>query len=214
VFFVPVGEDFEIRWFTPLVEVDLCGHATLASAHLLFNEMGYLNKKINFDSPRSGMLTVTRENDLLALNFPSDDIQICDLLPELASSMNILPQEVYKGKTDYMLIYHNEEEIRQICPNFYKLSHIKARGFIVTAKGNEVDFVSRFFGTGVGVNEDPVTGSAHTTLTPYWSSRLNKKILTAKQLSPRGGFLICENLNDRVSIKGKSITYLEGTITV
>jgi PhzF family phenazine biosynthesis protein len=210
-FFISNGADYELRWFTPLEEVDLCGHATLATAHVIFNHLGYSREKIKFHS-RSGELTVRQENDMLVLNFPADNTRKVEIVEELYNGFGKKPLEMFKGKTDYMLVYESQKEIENIKPDFNLIEKSKARGVIVTAKGDEVDFVSRFFAPLVGINEDPVTGSAHTTLIPYWAEKLGKKELTAMQLSKRRGKLFCKLINGRVEIAGNAVTYLEGSI--
>jgi len=205
---------FLIRWFTPAVEVDLCGHATLATAYVLFNHEGVDGNVVHFYSYRSGKLTVTRDGDKLTMNFPSDVFGEVELTKELAAGFNIKPKTAYKGKTDFMLVYENEKDITDIIPDFNLISKVEARGIIVTAKGNEVDFVSRFFAPQVNVNEDPVTGSAHTTLTPFWCGKLNKKELSAIQLSPRKGYLSCKYLGERIEISGQCRLYLIGEIYI
>ena len=211
-FYVPEGDDFEIRWFTPTVEVALCRHATLASAHVMFEYYGYSKDRINFYS-KSGVLTVTKSNDLLTLNFPTDTIEKVTQVPDdLIEALKKQPSEIYKGKTDYMVVFDSQKDIENIAPDLKLLSTIKARGVMVTAKGDKVDFVSRFFGPQSGIDEDPVTGSAHTTLIPYWAKKLNKDVLTAQQLSARKGDLWCKLLGDRVEISGKTKTYLIGEI--
>ncbi len=211
-FYVKKGDRYELRWFTPAVEVDLCGHATLAAAFVLFKFENHHENIIHFDSLRSGILTVTKDGPLLKLNFPTDEINPVELTEELTGAFNIKPAFAFKGKTDYMLVFENEAQIREIIVNYSAISKLKARGVIITAKGDNVDFVSRFFAPAAGVNEDPVTGSAHTSLTPYWSDRLGKTDLTAIQLSARKGFLQCRYLNDRVEIKGEAQLYLIGEI--
>lgn len=213
-FLVKKNDCYEIRWFTPKVEVDLCGHATLASAHVLFNYYEKETTQLNFHSHLSGSLSVTKKENLLTLNFPSDQINRIETPQILIDSLGLVPIESYKGKTDFMFVFENQHQIEQLSPDFNKLIKIGGRGVIVTAKGNEVDFVSRFFGPQVGINEDPVTGSAHTTLIPYWSKKLNKNDLLAQQLSERKGLLYCENLGDRVKIGGNAVTYLVGEIEV
>jgi len=213
-FLVPKGDDYEIRWFTPAVEVELCGHATLASAHVLFEHTNHPNEKIIFHSRVRGELTVTKDDRFLTLDFPADTIKKVDAPENLLKAFNIKPWECYKGKTDFMLIYSSQEEIEQIEPDFNLILLSGARGVIVTAKGNDTDFVSRFFAPEAGINEDPVTGSAHTTLTPYWSEKTGKKVLTAKQISKRQGDLKCELFGDRVKITGKAVTYLIGEIEI
>jgi predicted PhzF superfamily epimerase YddE/YHI9 len=213
-FVVPVGENYEIRWFTPTVEVDLCGHATLASAYVLFNELGFGRDQINFISHRSGPLSVTKDGSVLALNFPVDSLTELSLKPEFATGLSKGPRAVFKGKTDYLFVYNTEAEILSLEPDFEVLKTHPVRGIIVTAPGETTDFVSRFFGPACGVNEDPVTGSAHTTLTPYWSEVLGKTALTARQLSQRTGSLTCKLLGDRVEIAGEAVLYLRGEINI
>lgn len=213
-FFVWSNDHFDIRWFTPTTEVDLCGHATLASAYVLFHEESFKGNQITFQSKRSGSLTVYRDGNLLTLDFPADEVTPAELTKELTGGFNLKPLEAYKGKTDYMLVFNNEEEIKNLQPDFQKIAKVNARGIIVTARGNEVDFVSRFFGPAASVNEDPVTGSAHTTLAPYWSEKLAKKELTAIQLSERKGYLKCTYLGERVKISGECRLYLKGEIFI
>ncbi len=213
-FVVKNNDEYHIRWFTPTIEVDLCGHATLATAHVLFNHENYFQKEINFLSPRSGKLKVSQQDDLMTLNFPADIIESTELFPDLTAGFNFKPIEAIKGKTDYMLVFENEAQIFNIKVDFQIISKIDARGIIVTAKGDTVDFVSRFFGPQSGIDEDPVTGSAHTTLTPYWAKKLGKNELSAIQLSKRKGYLKCKLLNDRVEISGQAITYMIGEIDV
>ena len=212
-FIIDQGDTFSIRWCTPKVEVDLCGHATLASSHVIFNHLKYPKKILRFTS-RSGILEVRQEGDLLILNFPSDMPQKGCLGRSVTDSLGMDPVEILKGKTDYMLVYENQAQIEALDPDFGRLGKANVRGIIVTAKGNDSDFVSRFFGPAVGINEDPVTGSAHTNLIPYWSARLGKKEMTAIQLSERRGHLQCKDLGERVEIGGKAVTYLVGEITV
>ena len=212
-FLVPDGSQFEIRWFTPELEVDLCGHATLASAYVLFEEEGHLGNKIDFISPRSGPLSVEKsETGILILDFPADELEQVDTYHELNQAIGKEPIETWKGKTDYMLVYSSQEEIENIKPNFLMLNEVKARGVIVTAPGQEFDFVSRFFAPQSGINEDPVTGSAHTSLIPYWSEKLGKVNLSARQISPRGGNLVCQYQPPRVKIGGSAVLYLTGEI--
>lgn len=213
-FIVPARNEYEIRWFTPTVEVDLCGHATLASAYVLFNELSFGGDQINFISHRSGPLSVTKIGTILALNFPVDTLSELPLSPAFAIGLSEAPVKVFKGKTDYLFVYNSEAEILALQPDFEALKAHPVRGIIVTAPGETTDFVSRFFGPACGVNEDPVTGSAHTTLTPYWSSVLGKTELTARQLSHRTGDLNCKLLGDRVEIAGEAVLYLRGEIQV
>lgn len=213
-FIVPNGNEVEIRWFTPTVEVDLCGHATLASAYVLFNELGFAGDQILFMSPRSGPLSVSKNGPILALNFPVDSLTELPVQVVHAIGLSQTPRLVFKGKTDYLFIYNTEAEIVALQPDFEALKSHDVRGIIVTAPGENTDFVSRFFGPACGVNEDPVTGSAHTTLTPYWAGVLEKTELTARQLSQRTGDLTCKLLGDRVEIAGEAVLYLRGEIEV
>lgn len=213
-FYVKQGERYEIRWFTPKVEVDLCGHATLAAAFVLFNQENHDKDTIHFYSKRSGELTVTRKGNLITLNFPSDIFNQIELTDENTGGFDSKPIEAYKGKTDYMFVFEHEHQIREMKPNLEIISRLEARGVIVTAKGKEVDFVSRFFDPQTNVDEDPVTGSAHTTLTPYWAKKLNKNDLTAIQLSERKGHLQCKYLNERVEISGECRLYMAGEIFI
>lgn len=213
-FTVPVENGFEIRWFTPTVEVDLCGHATLASAFVLINFEGFTENKINFFSKNSGTLTVTKNGDLFTLNFPSDLLQKVENLNQFKNCFAHQPIEAYQGKTDYLLIFENENQIINIKPNFSEIAKINARGIIVSSKSENYDFVSRFFGPNCGVEEDPVTGSAHTSLTPFWAEKLGKTKLKAKQISERGGILECELKNDRILISGSCKAYLIGEIFI
>ncbi|MGE5395543.1 MAG: PhzF family phenazine biosynthesis protein [Candidatus Saccharibacteria bacterium] len=212
-FFISDGKGFHIRWFTPSAEVNLCGHATLATAHVLFNELHCKGETLSFNS-KSGILKVSKVQDMLQLDFPADSIKETAADPVFTAALGFEPKAVYKGRTDYLLLFDSEEIIRAIKPDFKLLSESKARGVIVTAPGSSSDFVSRFFGPNVGVNEDPVTGSAHTTLMPFWAERLHKKQIKAMQLSERGGELWCTLLGDRVLIAGKAVTYLRGQIEI
>lgn len=212
-FFVPEGDHFHIRWFTPKAEVRLCGHATLATAHVLFNELNYQGELLEFES-LSGILTVKKVGDKLQLDFPADLAQEVESIETFTEAFGTKPLQTFKGRTDYMLLFDSEETIQNINPNIQLLLSTNARGVITTAKGNEVDFVSRFFAPAVGVNEDPVTGSAHTTLIPFWTNKLGKTELTALQLSARGGQLWCTLSGDRAFIAGKAVTYLRGEIEI
>lgn len=211
-FYVRQGDQFEIRWFTPTVEVDLCGHATLAAAFVLFNHEHHNTNTVHFFSPRSGALPVTKEGELLTLNFPADVFHPVALSDEITACFDIRPQLAFRGKTDYLLVFEKEDEIRRVTPAFQLISKLEARGVIITSKGDKVDFVSRFFAPQSGINEDPATGSAHTTLTPYWAKQLGKNRLSAIQLSERKGYLQCNYLTDRVEISGQAKLYLIGDI--
>ncbi len=208
-FFVPIENGFHIRWFTPLAEVNLCGHATLASAHVLFHHLNYSEKEVHFKS-RSGILKVKKENSMINLDFPASTLTKIEIPAEVAKAFHIQPLTCFKGRDDYMLVFENENAVLQLKPDFQQLVKAKTRGVICTSKSEKYDFVSRFFAPAVGVNEDPVTGSAHTMLIPYWSKELRKKEMIAKQVSARGGVLHCKNLGERVEIGGKAVTFLVG----
>jgi len=199
-----------IRWFTPAAEVNLCGHATLASAHILFTEENYDGDIIEFMS-KSGILKVSKKGEMLELDFPAELVQPCEISPILEKALGKRPLETYTG-SDMLAVYESEDDIAGFTPDFRMLKELNTRGVIVTAKGKECDFVSRFFGPNVGVDEDPVTGSAHCILTPYWSEKLNKKSLSAKQISARGGSLQCTKEGGRIKIAGKAATYMKGLI--
>lgn len=211
-YFVGEGDTYRLRWFTPAAEVDLCGHATLASAHVLFEHLDFHNPEISFSS-NSGRLKVRKDSGMLNMNFPSSIGEEADPPGELMDALGTGAEEIYKA-SDYMVVLEREEQVRALDPNFFLLNRIETRGIIVTAPGKEYDFVSRFFAPAVGINEDPVTGSAHTMLAPYWSERLGKDELKARQVSRRGGTVYCRMLDDRVEIAGKAVTYLEGTIEI
>jgi len=211
-FFVRGEHGYQIRWFTPETEVDLCGHATLASGFVIFNYYHKQDRLVSFSS-RSGDLTVERKDDLLALNFPSQPPSLCNAPRALLDGLGKQPLEVLSSE-DYVVVFPNEEDIINLRPDFEKLKKIDLRGVIVTAKGNKADFVSRFFAPRVGINEDPVTGSAHCALTPYWAKKLNKNVLRAHQVSSRGGELFCKDLDDRVEIAGHAALFMEGTISI
>ena len=213
-FFVKEKDGYAIRWFTPTLEVDLCGHATLAAAFVLFNYEGHKDAVIHFHSHKSGALPVSRLEDELTLNFPADRYDKIAVSDTLTNCFTIPPALAFRGKTDFLFVYNNEDEIKNLEPRLEAISKLDARGVIVTAKGNHSDFVSRFFAPQSGVNEDPVTGSAHTTLVPYWAAELGKAELTAIQLSARKGYLKCRYLNDRVEISGECRLYLKGEIFI
>jgi PhzF family phenazine biosynthesis protein len=212
-FYVKEGNMYHIRWFTPTVEVDLCGHATLASAFVLFSYESHPGNSLSFISDRSGILNVSRDGDLLTLDFPSDKIEKVEVSAEIKGGFNIQPVMAFRGKSDYLLVYEKESDIRDLIPDFNKISVLNCRGVIVTARGNDVDFVSRFFGPQSGINEDPVTGSAHTTLTPYWAEQLGKSTMKAVQLSARKGYLQCRLNGARVEISGQCRLYMTGHLS-
>ncbi|MFT4851308.1 MAG: PhzF family phenazine biosynthesis protein [Sediminicola sp.] len=211
-FFVDKGDKIHLRWFTPEIEMDLCGHATLATAHCLKSILSYPNDKIIFET-LSGDLTVLVENDLYNLDFPSRMPIISELPETIKKSLNIQPKEVYKSR-DYLLLYDTEQEIEKIKVDrqIFDKINLDPGGVIVTAKGENCDFVSRFFTPQASILEDPVTGSAHCSLIPFWSSRLKKNELNAIQISDRIGKLQCQNKKDRVIISGKAKTYSIGTL--
>ena len=205
---------YGIRWFTPETEVDLCGHATLAAAHVLYNHLKFSGKAISFDS-HSGRLRVEKESDMYWLDFPSQPpkpVKSPKLLPEAIGTMPI-----YTGvNVDLLVLIDGEQIVRKMRPDLEILKRLDVRGVIVTSVSDDerYDFVSRFFAPAVGVPEDPVTGSAHTVLTPFWSKRLDKKDLTARQLSKRGGTLRCSMNGDRVKIGGSAVTFMTGQISI
>ncbi len=209
-FFVPNGNGYHLRWFTPKVEVDLCGHATLASAFVILTSLQPSANSVRFET-KSGLLTVSRQDDLFSLDFPARPAAPCEVYPGLVPALGGDPETILAAR-DYLAIYRSEDEIRALKPDMDMLMGIDRFGVIVTAPGKQVDFVSRFFAPSRGVPEDPVTGSAHCTLIPYWSERLGKSRLRATQVSPRGGELWCENQGDRVTISGKAVRFFEGTI--
>jgi PhzF family phenazine biosynthesis protein len=212
-FFVKKDDVYEIRWFTPTYEIDLCGHATLGSAFVIFELLKAEEKLIKFHSHKSGELAVEKQSDLLVLDFPSRPVSKCEAPDGLVEAIGKQPKEVYKAR-DYFLVYENEREILEIAPDFSKLLEIDAHGFIVTAKGDTADFVSRFFAPEIDIFEDPVTGSAHCNLIPFWAEKLGKTELFARQISARGGELFCELHDDRVKIGGNATLYLKGEIYV
>lgn len=214
-FAVPNGDFYELRWFTPELEVDPCGHATLATAFTIFQYYGHSQNTIRFLSPRNGQLLVSQNADeSMTMNFPTDDLIPTANQEPINKAIGKVPMKTFKGETDYLLIFKSQQDIEALRPNFHLLDQLDCRGVIVSAPGTEVDFVSRFFAPQCGIPEDPVTGSPHTTLTPFWSTQLNKTKLTAKQLSQRGGSLICEYLGNRVKISGKAVCYLVGEIEI
>jgi PhzF family phenazine biosynthesis protein len=209
-FFAPLDGGYKLRWFTPVTEVDLCGHATLAAAHIIFNTLGYSKPVINFKT-RSGELSVTKKGKWLEMNFPACPPVPCEISETLVKGLGQCPVEVLAAD-DYLAIFDSEAVIRAIKPNQALLSQLDLRGVVVSAPGTDVDFVSRFFAPKLGVPEDPVCGSAHCELAPYWANKLGKDSLRAKQVSRRGGNLICEVRGDRVFISGEAVTFMEAEI--
>lgn len=211
-FFIPTGNGFHIRWFTPICEVDLCGHATLASAYVLFNILGHKNDKVEFNS-KSGILTVTKNNEWLVLNFPAQPPVICDIPKEIVKAFDTAPIECLKSE-DFIVVFEREIDIESAKPDMEQLKKLDLRGVIITAKSSRYDFIARFFAPKYGVPEDPVTGSAYTQLAPYWASKIGSKRFSVKQVSSRGGELSCEIVDDRVLISGQAVSYLEGKIKI
>ncbi len=212
-FFVPAGDAFDLRWFTPTKEVDLCGHATLASAHVLFEILDPGRSAATFHT-RSGPLGVGRDGDRISLRLPRREATPCEPPPGLVEGLGRAPDEVLRSR-DYMAVYRSEQEVRALRPHMDRIAALDALGVIATAPGTEVDFVSRFFAPAAGVPEDPVTGSAHSTLVPYWARRLGKTDLHARQISARGGDLLCrDEPPGSVLMSGRAMLYLEGSIRV
>ena len=205
---------YGIRWFTPKYEVELCGHATLAAAKILFDR--YLDRdkdSVSFISAR-GPLSAKKIDEKIYLDFPADFPNEQQLDKKIVAALNSVPKKIFRGQDDYLAIFEREEEIALLTPNLKEISRLEARGVIASAPGTQSDFVSRCFYPSVGVDEDPVTGSAHTLLTPYWEAALSKKKMLARQISARGGQLFCELHGDRVMIGGEAVTYLVGKIYV
>lgn len=211
-FFVQEDDLIHIRWFTPDMEIDLCGHATLASAHVIFNHMHYKNNVINFRYG-GGKLSVKKHKEMLSMDFPAVSSEKDDITDQIVLSLGKKPREVYKAR-DLMVVFDNENEILGLEPDFIEMINIDHLGVIATAPGNTVDFVSRFFAPRAGISEDPVTGSAHCMLIPFWARRLGKNKLDAMQLSKRRGKLKGENKGERVEISGRAVTYLIGEINI
>ncbi len=211
-FFVPANQGFEIRWFTPTVEVNLCGHATLAAAFVLFHELGYGNDNIQFFS-KSGTLHVAKEGDDLVLDFPSQPPEPCAIPQPVSDAFADTIITCLKAE-DYIVVLKNEADVQAAKPNANLLKKLDLRGVVITAKSEKYDFVSRFFAPNYGIEEDPVTGSSFTQLAPYWAKQLGRTKLHARQISKRGGEVCCEVLGERVLIKGKATKYLEGTLTL
>ncbi len=213
-FIVTVGDVYEIRWFTPTAEIDLCGHATLASGYLLLDVLKTATSdRVVFASPRSGRLEVFRHEGRLALDFPSLPAMPCDMVEPLQAALGSRPSATFEA-TNYLAIFESEAELRAISPDFEALKQFHTLGVIVTAPGDEVDFVSRYFVPSFGIDEDPATGSAHCTLTPYWAERLGRTTLRGHQASRRGGDFHCEDRGERVTIGGDCHLYLEGQIEI
>lgn len=211
-FFVKEDSEYHIRWFTPVKEVDLCGHATLATGFVFFKYINPECSRVHFNS-KSGILSVTRDGEHLSLNFPAQPPEPCEAPEALLAGLRKEPSEVLCSE-DFLAVYPSEKDVMELQPDFAQLSKLGLRGVIITAKGSRADFVSRFFAPTYGIDEDPVTGSAHCELTPFWSERLGKNELHALQLSKRGGELFCSMAGDRVIISGRAVEYMKGTIAV
>mgnify|MGYP003691418003 CR=1 FL=1 len=210
-FYIEEGLGYHIRWFTPTKEVKLCGHATLATAFVIELKGGFKSKEISFNS-KSGILKVEKNNDEFVLDFPKSSVTKTENFSWIKECFGVEAVSVFQCDLDILIVLKNESIIKSVKPDLVKLKSVKTRGVIVTAQGDNTDFVSRFFGPAAGIDEDPVTGSAHTALAPYWGGVLGKKILNAKQVSERGGVLTCEVLENRVKISGKAKLYLKGVI--
>jgi len=213
-FFVPEGEFYRLRWFTPTTEVDLCGHATLASAFVVFRWLSPERTSVTFQTNQAGPLTVARDGDLLTLDFPARPPTPCAMSEALVAGLGQRPAALLAAR-DYLAVYDRADDVAALAPDFAALAALDRFAVIATAPGTgRIDFVSRFFAPAQGVDEDPATGSSHCTLIPYWAARLGKNRLEARQLSRRGGALSCTLNGDRVTIAGRALPYLEGTITV
>ena len=214
-FFVKKDGVYEIRWFTPTTEIDLCGHATLASAFVIFNHLGETESVINLHSHRSGDLSVEKQGDVLILDFPKYDLDETVILKDLAEAVGAMPKQVWETQGNMaMLLFESENEIAALKPDMSALSKLKYDEVIVTAKGTDADFVSRLFAPRIGIPEDPVTGATHCSLIPYWAQQFGREKLSARQLSARGGELFCELSGNRVKIGGNATLYLKGEIYI
>jgi len=211
-FFVPEDDGFALRWFTPATEVDLCGHATLAAAYVLFEELAYQGDEIRF-STKSGALSVMRDGDSLTMDFPAQPPLPFELPMQLAEAFAATPEDCLKF-ADIIAVFSSEELLRTADPDMLLLAQLDCRGIIITAESKEYDFVARWFGPRTGIKEDPVTGSAFTQLVPYWANRLGKTKFRAKQISARGGEVTCELVGDRVLISGKAVLFMRGVIEI
>lgn len=213
-FLVRNDEGFDLRWFTPKTEVALCGHATLASAFVLFACQKWSEEAIRFRTRESGQLIVSKRNDLIEMDFPARPAHNRTPPVGLKEALSVSPVAILGSAEDLLVVLDNEKAVQEVQPDFGALDLVECRGTIVTARGNRCDFVSRFFAPRVGIPEDPVTGSAHCVLIPYWANELGKKDLHAFQISKRGGELFCRHAGERVKISGKAVLYMEGKITI
>lgn len=211
-FFVAEDKGYSLRWFTPEDEVDLCGHATLAAAHVLFQHLGYVKKSISFYT-KSGTLEVGKSDSGYSMSFPASNVEPIDTPTELKEALGIVPTETFVA-FDYIVVLDSESQVKSVSPDFVKLQTLGLRGVVVTAPGDEVDFVSRCFYPKLRVNEDPVTGSAHCELAPYWAKKLSRNKLFGKQLSQRTGIVQCEVIGDRVILSGNAVDYMSGIVTI
>ncbi len=211
-FFMPANDGFDIRWFTPSAEVDLCGHATLASAYVLFDILKFKRQQIDFDS-KSGRLTVSRNGEWLVLDFPAQSPEPCDTPNEIIDAFGLDPAECLRN-VDYVVIFDEADNISSMNPNLEILKQLDLRAVIISATSQQYDFTARVFAPSLGIPEDPVTGSAYTQLVPYWAGRLKKNEFRVRQESARGGELTCELAGDRVLISGKAVKYLEGSVEI
>lgn len=209
-FFVPENQGFNLRWFTPVEEVDLCGHATLAAAHVLYKHMAYSGAEIEFGT-RSGNLLVKKSAGGLSMDFPASILKVVRAPEDLVAGLGLEPIEVFTA-FDYIVVMNTEDEIKSLNPDFSKWLNLDLRGVVVTAPGRDVDFVSRCFFPKAGIDEDPVTGSAHCELAPYWGAKLGRNTLKAKQLSRRTGMLECALAGDRIILSGNAVDYMQGQI--
>ncbi|NDV19309.1 PhzF family phenazine biosynthesis isomerase [Pseudodesulfovibrio sp. JC047] len=212
-FFVRNGAYFDLRWFTTEGEVDLCGHATMASAHVLYEHLEYTDSVVIFET-QSGRLLVERENTFYSMDFPAWPVQEIQVTERVAAALGARPERLYMGHRDMMAVFETEMQVRNLAPNFHLLAKVDGLCIVCTAPGINHDFVSRFFTPDVGLPEDPVTGSAHCMLVPYWADRLGRSVLTAYQASARGGVLSCEALSDRVKLSGQAVTFMKGVIAL
>jgi len=213
-FLVRNAQGFDLRWFTPVSEVALCGHATLASAFVLFSYQKWPEEHIRFQTRKSGELMVTKRDDLFEMDFPARPAYAQAPPAGLNEALRVTPQEVLGSAEDLLVVLDSERTVKAVQPDFFALEHVACRGIIITARGDRSDFVSRFFAPRVGIPEDPVTGSAHCVLVPYWAGVLRKNDFHAFQVSKRGGELFCKHAGDRVKISGRAVLYMEGTITI
>jgi len=213
-FLVPRGDDYELRWFTPTVEIDLCGHATLAAGEVVLRHLKPGTERVRFHTRRAGVLAVSRSDGWLELDFPARPPEPGEAVPEVLAALGGTPKGVWRSVRDLLVLYGSQAEVAALAPRMEPLRALGPVGVIATARGDGCDFVSRFFAPGAGVDEDPVTGSAHCVLTPYWARELGKERLEARQISARGGRLRCTLRGERVGIAGQVVSYLRGVVTL